>query len=233
MSLAQTKVEEAERSAAAQQKAIADSIQRQLDAFLATMDAEQKREEKRIEQRTNSQAASLAQRERQQEAAEELRVTASEEQARASAEAAASQAAYKAQEAAQLSEKHRLDAEMLSATKKEQKAKDALLKAQRAEEAAKNDKEISFAQAGTQKATKTLEAAEKEKKRVAASLETLGADLQKKKQASIDADNALVQAQDTLKMSENRVHNWDSLVKKAKTNAAKEMADYDEAQENR
>jgi len=38
---------------------------------------------------------------------------------------------------------------MLSATKKEQKAKDALLKAQRSEEAAKNDNEISMAQAGT------------------------------------------------------------------------------------
>jgi hypothetical protein len=70
---------------------------------------------------------------------------------------------------------------MLSATKKEQKAKDALLKAQRSEEAAKNDNEISLAQAGTQKATKTLEAAEKEKKRVASSLEVIQNDLQKKR----------------------------------------------------
>lgn len=122
---------------------------------------------------------------------------------------------------------------MLSATKKEQKAKDSLLKAQRSEEAAKNDKEISFAQAGTQKAQKTLENAEKEKKRLASSLEVISGDLAKKRQASENADKALVQAQDTLKMAENREHNWDKLVKQSKDHAAKEMADYDEAQEAR
>ena len=107
------------------------------------------------------------------------------------------------------------------------------MKAQREEEAAKNDKEISFAQAGTQKATKALEAAEKEKKRVATALEVLQSDLQKKRQASVDADSALVQAQDTLKMAESRVRNWEQLVKKAKEHAAKEMADYEEAQDER
>lgn len=40
VSLAQAKVEEAERNAAAQQKAIADAIQMQLEAFTGTMEAE-------------------------------------------------------------------------------------------------------------------------------------------------------------------------------------------------
>ena len=57
--------------------------------------------------------------------------------------------------------------------------------------------------------------------------------MQKKRQASIDADTALVQAQDTLKMAESRLHNWEQLVKKAKEHAAKEMADYEEAQDER
>jgi hypothetical protein len=66
---------------------------------------------------------------------------------------------------------------MISATKKEQRAKDTLLKAQRSEEAAKSDGEISMAQAGTQKATKTLESAEKEKKRLTNSIDVIQNDL--------------------------------------------------------
>lgn len=118
----------------------------------------------------------------------------------------------------------RLDQEAHEKALAEQKAKDDLLKAQRAEELAQSQEDIRAAQEAAAKAQKAFDDAEEERKKVAAHKKQLAEDLAQKEAEAKNAEAAAKAAAQAQKEAEESAAQWAKQAAAPKKKAAADKA---------